>query len=454
MSLSDQNKNEEEIIKQLGESLEPLSMVRPTASGSLIDQFQHDIKDRIDPSPNLNNNLNNNQPLFKRPFTLTKSRSFSILTQKEDEPSSNNFLSGDDDSNFASIYVTHFSPEKKNLDIQSRRGLLTFDENNLIFLSEDDSNDLKIPLIGHIESALMPHPSNFQSGGSKTVRLLSLTYLPDIKSITKFLSIYFAADQKILRPFLLHLISRAQTIQREQKFKPPSLKIINAPDFLNHVNLDISNNQNLKKNEEKYLYKNSRLPPLPKARIMPKIKMNGGESSILKDEDTLNIRKSLPIRYQSLDWNLLFKLSTDGCSYLTFYRKIEEEDPIIFLLLADSGERIGAYLPTPLKQSPHYYGSGESFVFQLDPDFSTYKWSKLNQFFVSSTKEEFSIGGGGKAAIWIDGYFNKAFSEECTTFNSPRLTQNSHLTISEVEVWKIGRLKKNHATNNSISHRY
>lgn len=447
MSYSDSSDlgNQEAIIKQIGEDQEPLITASQAISGSIIDQIHHDVRDRINPSLN-----NDSQPLYSRPFGITKSKSFSILQQKEDEQCNNNFLSGDDDSNFTSIYVTHFNPEKKNEENSSKRGQLTFEDNNLVFLSEDEMNDIQIPLIGHIESALMPHPSNFKAEGSRSLRLLSLTYLPDIKKVSEFLSIYFAADQKILRPFLLFLISKAQNIQREQKFKPPNLKIINTPDFLNY---GISNNPTVKKTEQKYLYKNARLPPLPKPKIMPKIKMNG-ESSILKEEDTLSIRKAFPIRYQSSEWNLLFKLSNDGCSYLTFYHKIEEEDPIVLVLTSDSGDRIGAYLPTPLKPSTHYYGSVDSFVFQLDPSFSTYKWSKSNQYFISSTREELSIGGGGNSAIWVDGYFNKAFSGDCSTFNSPQLTKKPHFSISEVEVWKIGHLKKNHATANKISNRY
>ena len=451
----DQATNEEKIIKQLEEDFDSPVQARQATSGSVIDQIKHDITNRITPNLTPNLGLNNDQFLFSKPFSISKSRSFSIAHEqpKEEEACTCIFLSEYDSSN-TSIYVTYFDPQKQFVDGSSIRGLLTFDENNLVFLSEDENSDFNIPLIGHVESALMPHPSNFRSNGSRTLRLLSLTYLPDIKNNTKFSSAYFAADQKILRPFLLQLITKAKTIQNEQKYNPPSLKIINAPEFLSNVQYDFPSNHIVKKTGQKLPYQKKSLPPLPKSSLIPKVKINGGNSSILKDDDFLLIRKVLPIRCQNQEWNLLYKLSDDGCSYITFYKKIEEEEPLIFLLTAESGERIGAFLPGALKQSTHYYGSGESFVFHLDPTFSMYKWSKANQYFVSSTKEEFSIGGGGNSAIWVDGYFNNAFSENCSTFNSPQLTKNSHFTISEVEVWKIGVLKKSHKTVNSISHRY
>lgn len=438
---------ENEIVNQVG--------LNSNLSSSIAEEIEYQTRHKITPIPNISNNSTINQDSFPRRCSIPKSRSFSISTQKEIETSNEPFLSGDDDSNFDSIYVTNYDPEKKYDDNQnhSERGLLNFEEDSLVFLSEDGAKDIKIPLIGHIESAMMPHPSNFRSNGSKTLRLLSLTYLANINDNSSVSSVFFAADQKIIRPFLLHLISKSLAIQKENNYKPPNLKIINVPDFINHPSANIQS-QLPKKAEQKYIYHNSSKPPLPTRKFIPHVKLNGGESSILKEEDVINVRKYVPIRYRSLDWDLLYKLSKDGCSYTTFYKKTEEEEQIIFLLKTSLGERIGAYLPSSLKPSTEYYGSGDSFVFQLDPAFAIYKWSKLNQFFVSSTREEFSIGGGGHAAIWIDGYFNKAFSEECETFKSPKLTKKSHFTISEVEVWKIGRPQKKHTSSTNLMNRY
>ena len=68
------------------------------------------------------------------------------------------------------------------------------------------------------------------------------------------------------------------------------------------------------------------------------------------------------------------------------------------------GDKIGAFIPQQLKKSREYYGTGETFVFRFTPSFEFFGWNKdSNQYFISSSSQEISIGGGGSSAIWIDG---------------------------------------------------
>ena len=165
-----------------------------------------------------------------------------------------------------------------------------------------------------------------------------------------------------------------------------------------------------------------------------------GESKILTEADASLIRPSLPYQYRNATWKLLFQLSTHGCSYISFYEKCMNHSPVILVILTDKKDRIGAYSSKPFKISKSFYGNGETFVFTFTPQFHAYKWQNTNQYFISSSKNDISIGGGGTAAIWMDGTFNHAFSEACTTFNSPILTQSSHFKILDVEVWLLSNL--------------
>ena len=79
-------------------------------------------------------------------------------------------------------------------------------------------------------------------------------------------------------------------------------------------------------------------------------------------------------------------------------------------------------------------------MFSCVPQFHAYKWQNSNEYFISSSKDEISIGGGGAAAIWINGDFLHAFSEPCPTFGSPVLTQTSNFKILDVEVWLLSEL--------------
>ena len=378
---------------------------------------------------------------FEQDFTAQNSCSFTKSNTIRNDRSK--FLSGKDDLKLTSIQVQYFIMNKKSkVDLNhSIKGLLSLDYNNLIFKSE--SKNMQIPLIRHIESAILPHPINFHDE-NQDLRLLSITYLTNINDNSSFTTLYFSADQQKLRSFLINLIKKSQSIQKKYNYQPPNLGILHIPEFLYNPQKESFDNQDSNEKEQ------NDLNPILNNNIL----LKGGKSTLLQESDILNIRKSLPYKFQSYDWNLLFKLSRDGCSYTTLYKKIDGEEPIIFLIKSSSGERIGAFLTCCIKPSTQNYGSRDSFVFTLYPTFASYKLSKYNQNFISSTKDEFSIGGGGHSAIWIDSYFNKAVSENCSSFKSPQLTSKSHFSIEEIEVWTVGELKKNHNNSTSIMKRY
>ena len=79
--------------------------------------------------------------------------------------------------------------------------------------------------------------------------------------------------------------------------------------------------------------------------------------------------------------------------------------------------------------------------FQNDKDrnyeFKCWKSSGLNQFYISSTNQDISIGGPN-CAIWFDSKMQKGFSDSSLTFNSPQLVSSSPFSIIDIEIWRIG----------------
>jgi len=49
----------------------------------------------------------------------------------------------------------------------------------------------------------------------------------------------------------------------------------------------------------------------------------------------------------------------------------------------------------PWKQNnPRYYGGGESFVFQLEPNMKIFKWTRKNNHFMLTDTNSIAVGGG------------------------------------------------------------
>lgn len=179
------------------------------------------------------------------------------------------------------------------------------------------------------------------------------------------------------------------------------------------------------------------------------INLINGPSEIVTIDDITQIRRSLPYRFRNSSWHLIYRLSNDGSSYYTFYRKTEKKIPLVLLILTDKDEKIGSYLSKGIHISSRYYGSGESFVFHFSPRFESFKWSQENDYFISSPEDQILIGGGGASAIWIDSGMSSAFSGECATFASPSLTSEPNFKILNIEVWSldtVGSLSTNAIT--------
>ncbi len=56
----------------------------------------------------------------------------------------------------------------------------------------------------------------------------------------------------------------------------------------------------------------------------------------------------------------------------------------------------GSFISTYLRPETHYYGTGETFLFKLEPHASVFPWSKANDFFMCGNNDHIAFGGGSE----------------------------------------------------------
>lgn len=341
------------------------------------------------------------------------------------------------ESDGSTISAVLFNPDNVVTLITNNRGILRIQNMELQFNSLNES--IIIPLLCHVTSAIMPHPCNFQNDGDKSLRLLTVSYLTDQFKSNSFKTLFFTTTQQQIRPFLLKILKAAQIIQKENHFVPPPPPVIELPEFF------------LPPDDAKRYYQMRRNTPPPQISKTKevfsqptirttKIDLVGGTSDILRSNDIDQIRSCLPYRFSTRpEWSLLYKMSIHGCSKHSFFKSVERQEPVLFLLKTNHGDKIGSYLPQGIAISQRYYGTGETFVFSLEPEFKAYHWSQKNTFFFS-TDGSILIGGGSNCAIWIDDQLFKGYSYPCETFDSPQLTKKESFRIIECEVWMVGKI--------------
>ena len=86
------------------------------------------------------------------------------------------------------------------------------------------------------------------------------------------------------------------------------------------------------------------------------------------------------------------------------------------------------------------FGSGETFVFTLNPIQKIYKWSpaeKCNKnYFLHCSSESISVGvDDGKFAIYLDSALNQGRSQNVSVFQNEPLTPKEDFVALQVEVW-------------------
>ena len=127
------------------------------------------------------------------------------------------------------------------------------------------------------------------------------------------------------------------------------------------------------------------------------------------------------------------------------YRKASSLSPTVLVVRDDSGYVFGCFATEAWAANgggggAKYYGTGETFVFQLVPQMVAYKWARTNSFFMASSSGYVASGGGGDsggAALYIDGELLRGSSASCETFRSETLSGRPDFNVKALELWHI-----------------
>lgn len=122
-------------------------------------------------------------------------------------------------------------------------------------------------------------------------------------------------------------------------------------------------------------------------------------------------------------------------------RNAREKSPTV-LVVRDQGKYVfGAFCSEPWKLSPRYYGTGETFVFQLAPREVVWHWwwRKMNEaqndFFMWGAHDAIAVGGAGGYALWLDNDLLQGISRNSLTFGNESLSSTEEFGVGAVEVW-------------------
>ncbi|EKE39236.1 hypothetical protein ENUP19_0252G0032 [Entamoeba nuttalli] len=158
-------------------------------------------------------------------------------------------------------------------------------------------------------------------------------------------------------------------------------------------------------------------------------------SDMIPVNSYVNFVSMLPDRFAIMDFTCLFSTKTDGFSLSNLYSLCAARSPLIILVRDDTGALFGGYVSDPIKIHRHYYGTGESFLFTIEPHTKKYSSTSANNYFIMTNLDKFIMGGG-------DGFpglgFNRSLEGQtytCPTFKNEPLTVNENFKTIRLEIW-------------------
>ncbi|UPR00937.1 TLD domain-containing protein [Chloropicon primus] len=170
------------------------------------------------------------------------------------------------------------------------------------------------------------------------------------------------------------------------------------------------------------------------------------ESCLLLPQHIDFLIESVPDRYKQHKWDLLYSTARDGISLQTLYRRVAKTSPTILVVKDMQSHVFGVFAPDPWKVHHKFYGTGETFVFKLEPEAeaAAYHWDQKehskeerNNFFMFSTDDCIAVGGGGHFALWLDEDLLYGNSCKSKTFNNDCLSSSEVFQVLNIEVWRL-----------------
>lgn len=107
---------------------------------------------------------------------------------------------------------------------------------------------------------------------------------------------------------------------------------------------------------------------VPPKHLIPNGPFPGMSSSseLLNEELVRCLTSAIPPRFRHTTWNMLYSTDKHGFSLQTLYRKAAGIVPTVMVIQDGSDFVFGCYCSEAWKMGPRFYGTGETFVFQLE----------------------------------------------------------------------------------------
>ncbi|KAK5608135.1 hypothetical protein CRENBAI_003846 [Crenichthys baileyi] len=160
-------------------------------------------------------------------------------------------------------------------------------------------------------------------------------------------------------------------------------------------------------------------------------------SDLLQDTHIEKLSCRLPARVQGYLWRQAYSTEKHGTSLKTLYRNLADVDSPVLLVIKDMDNQIfGAFSTHPFRVSEHFYGTGETFLYNFCPEIKVYRWTGENSYFVKGNTDSLQMGGGGgHLGLWLDGELYRGTTTKCATFNNHPLSTQQDFNIHSLEVW-------------------
>ena len=96
-----------------------------------------------------------------------------------------------------------------------------------------------------------------------------------------------------------------------------------------------------------------------------RLRIKGQQSTILSEDMLTELGSKLSPLMRMREWEVVYRTNVDGVSFHTFYHNVAKYNPTIVLVQDTSKAVFGAFASEQWHSSPHFYGTGESFLFSF-----------------------------------------------------------------------------------------
>lgn len=148
--------------------------------------------------------------------------------------------------------------------------------------------------------------------------------------------------------------------------------------------------------------------------------------------------------------SLLFTTEVNGTSMATLFNVLDELEHCILVIKTFDNEIFGAYCSGSWNDRKQkgvmYFGSGETFLFTLQPEKKIFRWVGMRNQSTTSTQELFLrvdlskivIGSGSYEGLTISSNLSDGYTNRCETFENDPLCSQQHFQIAVLEVIGFG----------------